>query len=256
MYKPRQSREYQEGVDQFLEFAFNNESVGGKIMCPCKHCVNSLWQTRDEAKVHLICDGFLRGYTQWVCHGEFSSINDIASSSSTHILETSQVQEAIRANFRGFDNMEALLHDTMGMIGQLGGQELNFQMFRNTPDAQDDGDDNCQDSDEDIEELAEGISVEQFGDGCAEENSNFLKLLRDVEEELFPGCKTFSKLSFIIHLYHIKCLGGWTEKSFAKVLELLGRAFGEQSSWPKSSYEAKKIIKTLGLNYEKIHVCK
>ncbi|XP_039113721.1 uncharacterized protein LOC120249281 [Dioscorea cayenensis subsp. rotundata] len=166
MYKPRQSREYQEGVDQFLEFAFNNESVGGKIMCPCKHCVNSLWQTRDEAKVHLICDGFLRGYTQWVCHGEFSSINDIASSSSTHILETSQVQEAIRANFRGFDNMEALLHDTMGMIGQLGGQELNFQMFRNTSDAQDDGDDNCQDSDEDIEELAEGISVEQFGDGC------------------------------------------------------------------------------------------
>ncbi|XP_039126193.1 uncharacterized protein LOC120262183 [Dioscorea cayenensis subsp. rotundata] len=108
----------------------------------------------------------------------------------------------------------------MGMIGQLGGQELNFQMFRNTSDAQDDGDDNCQDSDEDIEELAEGISVEQFGDGCAEENS------------------------------------GWTEKSFAKVLELLGRAFGEQSSWPKSSYEAKKIIKTLGLNYEKIHVCK
>ncbi|XP_039115902.1 uncharacterized protein LOC120251450 [Dioscorea cayenensis subsp. rotundata] len=152
--------------------------------------------------------------------------------------------------------MEALLHDTVGMIGQLGGQELNFQMFRDTSDAQDDGDDSCQDSDEDTEELTEGISVEQLGDGCAEENSNFLKLLRDAEEELFPGCKTFSKLSFIIHLYHIKCLGGWTEKSFTKVLELLGRVFGEHSSWPKSSYEAKKIIKALGLNYEKIHVCK
>ena len=83
-----------------------------------------------------------------------------------------------------------------------------------------------------------------------------MKLLRDAEEELFPGCKTFSKLAFIVHLYHMKCLGGWTKKSFTKVLELLGRAFAEDSSWPKSFYEEKKIIKTLGLNYEKIHVCK
>ena len=89
-----------------------------------------------------------------------------------------------------------------------------------------------------------------------EKKQQFLKLLRDAEEELFPGCKTFSKLYFIVHLYHIKCLGGWTEKSFTKVLEFLGRVFAEDSSWPKSSYEAKKIIKTLGLNYEKIHVCK
>ena len=92
MYQPKQSREYQERLDRFLEFAFNNESVSGKIICPCKFCVNSLWQTRDEVRVHLIYDGFLRGCTQWVCHGEFSLINDIASSSSTRIPEGSQVQ--------------------------------------------------------------------------------------------------------------------------------------------------------------------
>ena len=40
------------------------------------------------------------------------------------------------------------------------------------------------------------------------------------------------------------------------MLELLGRVFAEDSFSPKSSYEAKKIIKTLGLNYEKIHICK
>lgn len=67
-------------------------------------------------------------------------------------------------------------------------------------------------------------------------------------EELFPECKTVSKLSFIVHLHHIKCLGGWIEKSFTKVLELLGQAFTEDSSWLNSSYEIKKIIKTLGLN--------
>ena len=59
--------------------------------------------------MHLICDGFLKGYTQWVCHSEFSLINNITSSSSARILEGSQVQEDICANFRGVDNMEALL---------------------------------------------------------------------------------------------------------------------------------------------------
>ena len=54
---------------------------------------------------------------------------------------------------RGLDNMEALLRDTMGVIGQLGGQELDCQLFSNTFHAQDDGGDR-QDSDEDIEELA------------------------------------------------------------------------------------------------------
>ncbi|OMO65567.1 Transposase, Ptta/En/Spm, plant [Corchorus capsularis] len=47
--------------------------------------------------------------------------------------------------------------------------------------------------------------------------------------------------------------GGWTEKSFTMMLQLLGQAFPKDSSWPKSSSEAKKIIKALGLHYEKIH---
>ena len=37
--------------------------------------------------------------------------------------------------------MEALLPDTMCMIGQLGGQELDCQLFSNTSDAQDDNGD-------------------------------------------------------------------------------------------------------------------
>ena len=84
---------------------------------------------------------------------QFSPINNIASSSSTCIPEGSQVQEDICTNFKGLDNMEALLRDTMGMIGQLGGQELHCQLFNNTFDAQDDGGDR-QDSNEDKEELA------------------------------------------------------------------------------------------------------
>ena len=39
------------------------------------------------------------------------------------------------------------------------------------------------------------------------------------------------------------------------MLEFLSWPFSEDLCWPKSFYEAKKIIKSLGLIYEKIHVC-
>lgn len=76
-----------------------------------------------------------------------------------------------------------------------------------------------------------------------------------MDVELYPGCKNFSKLSFLIHLYHLKCLNGWTGKSFGMLLELLIDAFPDGTTLPKSVYESKKIIQALGLNYEKIHSC-
>ena len=40
MSKSRSSIEYREGVKDFLDFAFQNASQGGKILCPCINCVN------------------------------------------------------------------------------------------------------------------------------------------------------------------------------------------------------------------------
>ena len=52
-------------------------------------------------------------------------MKDIASSSSVRIPKGSYIQEDIRVNFRDLDIMEALLRDTMDIICQLGGQELD-----------------------------------------------------------------------------------------------------------------------------------
>ena len=38
--------------------------------------------------------------------------------------------------------------------------------------------------------------------------AKFGRLVRDAEKELFPGCEKFSKLEFMVHLLHIKCLCG------------------------------------------------
>ena len=60
-------------MNGFLAFAFRHSAIGNKILCPCKKCVNSFWREAGEVREHLICDGFLKGYTTWTLHGEASS---------------------------------------------------------------------------------------------------------------------------------------------------------------------------------------
>ena len=69
------------------------------------------------------------------------------------------------------------------------------------------------------------------------EAQRFYKLLKDAESELYPGCTKFLKLSFIVRLFHIKCLNGWSNKSFDMLLELLKEALPVDEILPKNHYE-------------------
>ena len=53
----------------------------------------------------------------------------------------------------------------------------------------------------------------------------------------------------------MKCLNGWSNKSFTPLLELLNEAFPEDETLPSNYYEAKKILHDLGLHYIKIDAC-
>ncbi|XP_058106342.1 uncharacterized protein LOC131249554 [Magnolia sinica] len=87
------------------------------------------------------------------------------------------------------------------------------------------------------------------------EAERFFRLLQDAEQALYPGCKKFTKLSFVVRMYQLKCLNGWSNKSFTMLLELLKEALPEGETLPSSFYETKKIIKELGLSYNKIDAC-
>ena len=73
MQRPRASTEYLFGLNQFLDFAFDKSSCNGKILCPCKECYNRYWTSRDDVYNHLVCNGFIPGYTHWILHGEAST---------------------------------------------------------------------------------------------------------------------------------------------------------------------------------------
>ncbi|KAK9988702.1 hypothetical protein SO802_028941 [Lithocarpus litseifolius] len=53
----------------------------------------------------------------------------------------------------------------------------------------------------------------------------------------------------------MKCLNSWTNKSFITLLQFFLDFLTSNAKFPKDCYEAKKIIKDLGLSYEKIRAC-
>jgi hypothetical protein len=88
-----------------------------------------------------------------------------------------------------------------------------------------------------------------------EDVETFFKLVDDAGKELYPGCRNFSKLRFMVRLLHIKFLGGWSNKSFDMLLELLKDVLPDGSSLPKNFNAAKNTVKYLGLGYTNIHAC-
>ena len=91
-------------------------------------------------------------------------------------------------------------------------------------------------------------------DGPNEDAKKFYSLVEEANQELYSGCIGFSKLSFTLRLYLLKCLHGWSNESFTSLLELLKEAIPELNI-PQSYNKTKSMVKNLGLDYDKIDAC-
>lgn len=60
--------------------------------------------------------------------------------------------------------------------------------------------------------------------GPDENTKKNFKLLESAEHKLYPGCDSFTTLSFIIQLMHIKVQNGWSDTSFGMLVELLKKS--------------------------------
>ncbi|KAL2329979.1 hypothetical protein Fmac_017560 [Flemingia macrophylla] len=87
MDMPRTSDEYEAGVESFIEYVlmYAEADANGKYCCPCVKCINVCRVYLDEITEHLICDGMIRTYRQWVWHGEKVDINILPSTSQTSV---------------------------------------------------------------------------------------------------------------------------------------------------------------------------
>jgi hypothetical protein len=119
--------------------------------------------------------------------------------------------------------------------------------------------------DDDISDLLRDLVAGLDDRGDFEDNSSVIepceelvsiqKLVAENSKELYPSCQKYTQLRFLIRLLHIKLLGGWTDRSMNLLLDLLNDALPEGSTLPKSFYEAKKLVKSIGIGYNSIHSC-
>ncbi|CAL5381828.1 unnamed protein product [Camellia sinensis] len=75
MIKDRlKSKEYQQGVKSFIEFAMKNLGPKDDIRCPCVDCLNGTKFSRQVVWLHLIRREIACSYRTWVHHREHASM--------------------------------------------------------------------------------------------------------------------------------------------------------------------------------------
>ena len=87
------------------------------------------------------------------------------------------------------------------------------------------------------EESERSLHVHEEFEKPNEDANKFYNSLREAEHKLYLGCKKFTKLSFIMILFHMKCLNGWSNKSFTLLLELLKETLPKGETLPSNYYE-------------------
>ncbi|XP_062076859.1 uncharacterized protein LOC133781794 [Humulus lupulus] len=134
--------------------------------------------------------------------------------------------------------------------------ELESDINEDSVDSEDDDD-----MIEAIQDVAGGINFETFQDEeIVEEESHyeptkFKELFEEAKKELYPGCSKFSSLTFLVKMMHIKVLNKLSNKAFDMILNIFREVLPNDHKIPSSHYEAKRMLRKLGLGYETIHVC-
>ena len=173
----RRSREYLDGVQQFLNFASNHAHPDGMILCPCRKCVHTNSWPIDIVQAHLVSKGICRGYNPWVFNGKSSSAQNSFEIPNSHVQE----------NPIEYVDLRDMLHDMFPI------QDMASVPMKEVPTMQ-----------QPIKGPAEGPNEDEI---------RFMKFLDDANQPCYEG-----KLLAIVHLYHMKCLNGWTNKSFTMLL--------------------------------------
>ena len=81
------------------------------------------------------------------------------------------------------------------------------------------------------------------------------RLLEEAKKELYPGCKEVTKVSFIVMLFQIKCMHGISNSGLEHILRSFLLVLPDGHCIPTSLEKVRKVVRDLGLDYQKIHAC-
>ena len=152
---PRSTVKFEEGVNNFIDFATERAGMRQSFLCPCKKCVNRYWLSHSQVRDHLICDGFMLGYSTWMFHGENLQFSDNEGDMEPEYADSDEMDEMLLEGYGMFDNASVGLDEVEG--------------------------------DEDSDSEGEQVDLEFDAE-------TYRTLVEDDSKELYPGCKSFSKL--------------------------------------------------------------
>ncbi|CAL5405386.1 unnamed protein product [Camellia sinensis] len=162
----RRLHQYIDGVKEFIMFARDHmKSRTSKIWCPCNRCNNRIQKTIDEVEIHLFAYGVVTTYTRWVYHGEDFELNDSDPSENENDEYFNDVTEKSNSPNTA---VREIVHD-------IHSGPSTFAYTR---------------------EASSSRNPDLSGAHGSEGNT-FARLMRDAEQELYPNCQRYSKLSFI-----------------------------------------------------------
>jgi hypothetical protein len=86
------------------------------------------------------------------------------------------------------------------------------------------------------------------------EVQNFYRLLAASDEKVHDGTE-LTILQAVTHLMGLKSKYNFSNQCYNNIVKLIIDIFPAKHNMPKDLYQSKKIVASLGMDYEKIDVC-
>ena len=80
-------------------------------------------------------------------------------------------------------------------------------------------------------------------------------MLSVVNKELWPGCQKHSQLSSISRMWNMKVEHHMSQREFDDIAQLIMKVVPDENLVTDNFYNAKRLVRGLGLPVEKIHCC-
>ncbi|CAL1413090.1 unnamed protein product [Linum trigynum] len=203
------------GVSEFIGAASKHVDTLGRTRCPCKRCNNRNFKKLEIVADDITRNGMVETYTTWIHHGESFDIG-----STRHQPRQPTVAP----------ETEGLEDDMTDMLG-----DMLRASSGNAP-------------------VIEGSTTPNYSN-LTDLNDKLARLIRDANLPLYPGCKDFSRLSFVMKLLNNKLVTNSTDKAFNMNLDLVKKALPVGETLPSSFYEVKRYMEDLGFGYTTIDAC-
>jgi hypothetical protein len=212
---PKSDERWQAGYKDFIEDAFGGRYRGRTAACPCMRCCCLAFGTQDVVEKHLFDKGF---------YPEFAKRKHRQRAPRGPEPEPEPEPVAVNDDEEFGEGEVADTGNVNSLLGSLISGTINGQL----PGV--------------IEKPNESAEI-------------FFKLLEEARKELYPGCKEATKVSFVVRLFQIKCQFGITNNALEHILQLISRLLPEGHCVPDSLAKVRKVVRDLGLDYQKIHAC-